>query len=517
MNRSQARARRLLSSICACGALVASAPAHSMQQAPGAQSEAAKRVEPVITQDGMIELSLEKARELALLNNYGLQIESISTEVAFFSFKGSFGVYDWNLAAQANVINSQFKPNDVFPGSFTNTQAVGFDVTRLVETGGTFKAHFDTSHVDTDSAFAAAPSASTDTFSLGFVQPLLRGAWRQYTTANQRIADLDWQRQGEHERQVRQKLIFDVSLAYWDLVAAREQLKVAESSLELAHAQIEQDRRRLEAGVGTELDVLQAEAKAATREQDRLQADVRVRQAMDTLKSLVFPGKNPAVWDAGVAPMTLLPAQVSAEAAPSWNAALGVALERRSELRQQRELIAANTVRLEQRQSEKLPGLDLTFTAGSVGFATNPSEALGESLGYDFPTYTAALNFTFPLENTAARYAEKAAWASVRAARLEYADLESQIVADVRFAVRQVVYQVEAVHAAAKTLELARRQLKGEQDRRESGTSTNFQVLQFQQDLAEALSSEITARANYVRALVALEQAQGTLGEPVNP
>ena len=143
-----------------------------MQQAPGAQSEAAKRVEPVITQDGMIELSLEKARELALLNNYGLQIESISTEVAFFSFKGSFGVYDWNLAAQANVINSQFKPNDVFPGSFTNTQAVGFDVTRLVETGGTFKAHFDTSHVDTDSAFAAAPSASTDTFSLGFVQPL---------------------------------------------------------------------------------------------------------------------------------------------------------------------------------------------------------------------------------------------------------------------------------------------------------------------------------------------------------
>jgi outer membrane protein TolC len=471
----------------------------------------------VITQDGMIELTLEKARALALENNYGLQIESISTDVAFFSFKGSFGIYDWNLASQANVIASQFKPSDVFPGSYSNTQGIGFDVTRLVETGGTFKAHFDTAHVETDSAFAASPVANTDVFSLGFVQPLLRGAWRQYTTANQRIADLDWQRQGEHERQVRQKLLFDVSLAYWDLVAAREQLRVAESSLELAGQQTEQDRRRLEAGVGTELDVLQAETKAATREQDRLQADVRVRQAMDTLKALVFPGKNAAVWDAGISPMTPLPAQVSAQAAPSWSAALSVAIERRSELRQQRYLVDSNTARLEQRQSEKLPDLDLTFTAGSTGFSSSASNSLGEAFSYDFPTYTATLNFSFPLANTSARYAEKAAWANVRAARLAYADLESQIVADVRFAVRQVVYQAEAVHAAAKSLELARRQLKGEQDRRESGSSTNFQVLQFEQDLAEALSTEISARVNFMRALVALEQAQGTLGELVNP
>jgi outer membrane protein TolC len=464
-----------------------------------------------------LELTLEEARELGLKNNLGLQIEALTTEVSYYSLKGSFGVYDWTLGAQGNLGDSQFQPENVFTGSSSNTQGVGLDLSKPFDTGGTFNAHFETVRLETDSTFAATPTSYTDIFSLGFVQPLLRGAWREYTTANQRIADLDWRRQGEHERQVRQRLLLDVSLAYWDLISAREQLDVAESSLELARTQAEQDRRRLEAGVGTEIDVLQSETKAAQREENVLQADVRLRQAMDNLKSLLMPGTSETQWDMQIVPTTPLPEDVSAKSAPTWSSALGVALEHRSDLRQQRLLIDVDAVQLMQRESETLPSLSLSFTALGKGFTSSASDSISDAFSYAFPTYTAALNFSFPLSNTTARYNEKSAWASLRSARLYYDQLESQVVSDVRFAVRQVNYQAEAVRAATKSLELARRQLKAGQDRREIGSSTNFEVLQLQQDLAEAMSTERATRVNFGKALVALEAAQGLLGEASGP
>jgi outer membrane protein TolC len=86
-------------------------------------------------------------------------------------------------------------------------------------------------------------------------------------------------------------------------------------------------------------------------------------------------------------------------------------------------------------------------------------------------------------------------------------------VSDVRFAVRQVNFQAAAVRAATKSLELARRQLKAGQDRRTIGSSTNFEVLQLQQDLAQAMSNERATRVDFGKALVALDAAQGLLGE----
>jgi outer membrane protein TolC len=194
-----------------------------------------------------------------------------------------------------------------------------------------------------------------------------------------------------------------------------------------------------------------------------------------------------------------------------------VALDQRSELRQQRLLIDSNSVQLSQRESESLPGLSLSFAALSKGFSSSSSESITDAFTYAFPTYTAALNFSFPLSNTTARFNEKTAWANLRSARLYYDQLESQIVSDVRFAVRQVNYQAQAVQAATKVLELARRQLKAGEDRREIGSSTNFEVLQLQQDLAEAMSNERATRVNFGKALVALESAQGLLGESTHP
>ncbi len=485
---------------------------HGRAQGPAEPQERPSQ-QPLFGLGRGLELTLDGALELALQNNLGLKVEDLSSEAALYASKGSWGAFDWRLSTTAGVTDNQFKSNSIFSGSMTNTQSLAVDLARPVSTGGTFRAHFDTANTKTDNTFSALSTSTTDVVSLSYVQPLLRGAWRQYATAQQTLSDMAWRQQLEHGRQVRHKLLLDVSTAYWDLVAARADLEVAESSLQLARAQLDQDRRRLDAGVGTPIDVVSAETTVATREEKLLAADVLVRARADALRRLIFPGADPASWETALIPSTQLPEEASASAAPAWNGALETALEHRPELRQQKLRIEAQKLAHAERSSEKRPGLDLALTAIGKGFSGDAASAFDEAGRYYFPTYEATLTFSYPLGNRTASGAERSAWASLRAAILSYDEIETSVAAEVRESLRQLVYQAEAVRAARKSLDLARRQLEAEEKRHQEGISTNFQVLSFQQDLAQALTSERNARAGYAKALAALASAQGLIGE----
>ena len=155
---------------------------------------------PLFGKGRALELTLQGAEELALQNNLGLKIEDLSREAALYAAKGSWGAFDWSVNAAAGWNDDEFHSTSVFGGSKTNTQTFGLDLVRPVEIGGTLTAHFDTANTKTDSTFSALPTFTNDVVSLSYVQRLLRGAWRQYGTAQQTMADMAWRRQIEHER-----------------------------------------------------------------------------------------------------------------------------------------------------------------------------------------------------------------------------------------------------------------------------------------------------------------------------
>lgn len=494
------------------------APAGAPVAAPVKAESDAPKSERLLGKGRALELTIEAAYQIALENNLGLKIEAVNAEVARYNYRATWGKFDWVLGSRLGYTDAEFQPQDVFGGSSEKNTEFSVDFTRpLATTGGTFGAHFDTTDTKSDSRFQVEPKFTTDVIALSYTQPLLRGAWREYATSLQREAELDSLREDERLRETRQRLLLDVSQAYWDLVAAREDLGVAESSLGLAKAQVDQNQKRLDAGVGTEVEVLQAQAEVATREEGRLLADVLVRQGSDKLKQLLIPGTDAAMWETSLVPITPLPESPSGDVAPAWEAAFAIAIDRRSDLRQQRLVIDGLAVRHERTRSERKPQLDLELSAKSQGFDQHANTAFETTARYDYPTYSAAFVFNYALGNTTGRFTERAAWASLRAARLAYDQIESQVVAAVRDAVRQVRYQAEAVRAADKSLELAQRQLAAEEARYRNDQSTTFQVLQFQQDLAKAMSSSRNARANYAKALTSLLAAQGLLGETSTP
>jgi outer membrane protein TolC len=342
---------------------------------------------------------------------------------------------------------------------------------------------------------------------------LLRGAWSRFATVDQQEAEIVYERQQEAERDARQTLIVSVQNAYWELVAAKEQLGVSQNSVLLGEQQLHQNQRRLEFGVGTEVDVLQARSDVAVREEVLLRTETDLHQAMDDLKRIVFAARDSEVWETPIEAVTSLPEHASTEGVVGWRVAFESALEYRSDLRQSRFNVDSARVRHTRTLSNRLAALDLSLTASSASVGFNYAEVRDETFDYDFPTYTALLTYSLPIGNRTADYAERAARADVRSSLLGYDNLETTIALEVRRAVRDVFYRAEAVHAAEESLVLEQRQLDAEEARYKEGLTTTFQVLQFQQDLILQMSVERRARVEFMKALVALDAAQGLVGE----
>jgi len=473
----------------------------------------------------VLELTLEDAIRIVLEHNLELRIEDMAAEIARSDALGTWGSFDPLYQLNATYFDSEFKPITNTQGGANNVlglerrstnQSVNFPLL----SGGSVELGYDVENSISSGDPDASLTTSTDaSLSLTLVQPLLRGAWSTYSTTNQRIAEIAYASAAERRRQVRQDLLLRVHEAYWNLVEAIEQVDVRALSLRLGNEQLDQDKRRLDVGVGTEVDVLQAETNVATNEEQLLLAQVDAEAAEDTLKSLLFHrheaeewGRYLRDWETPVIPLTALP-DVVTDQNLDWTRSLGRALELRTELVQQRLVIQDRSLRLVRAKSETLPGMSASFTASNRGFTNDFTDALNESIGSDFPTYTAVLNFDVPLFNRAARSAKRSARIGLLSARLEYDNAELNIVSDVRAKVRDLNYQVKAVQAARKSLELAERQLQAEQARYREGLSTTFQLLQFQEDLAQALSTERSARAGYARAAASLEKSEGWLGE----
>ncbi|MEM9799854.1 MAG: TolC family protein [Planctomycetota bacterium] len=502
----------------------ASALAHPDGEAPQDDSVVGPVQEPVeddMAQGELRPLSLEDSLALALTNNLGLERARIESEAARFDALSTWGAFDWVFDATGTYSDSEQEGGDqLFGGEVVTTQRgrVDLDLTRPLTTGGRFVFHFDSQYTQTDNVFANDPELYQSGISLTYVQPLLRGAWQEYNTAQQREAEITQQRRFEERRDARQQLIQDVEVAYWELVSAMEQLRVSRAALELGREQVQRENARLRAGDGTEVDVLQAQTEVATRTQALLQAENDVAQRSDDLKRLLVRDEVAALWTQRIEPTTPLPeANPDDLVLPNWADAYQVALGRRADLRTARLDVDVSRIRLTRAQSERLYGLDLELTAAAGAFDVEFPDAVEDSANFRFPRYAATLVYNMPLQNRTASNAEYAARQRLRGTQVALEEAEVMALADVRQAIRDLRFRAEAVRAAEQSFALARRQLEAEQQRFEADLTTTFEVLQFQQTAIESAVSRTVARMEYAKSLVALRRAQGVLGEVPDP
>lgn len=535
---------------CACLAFASWAGALSAQQpgtqpaAEGAPPASSPAEEPQAQAEGpapipLERISLPEALARASERNVELELARSTREAAWHRARGSWGAFDPVFALRGAVIDGESEGPSTLSGATvleTDTQTLASSLDVPFTTGGNFQLAFDTDNTKSNSQFAIDDVLTRDTLRLAYTQPLLRGAWTRYATVEQRLARLAAAQEDTRLRSAHEDVLARVARAYWDLVAAREQVTVRELALRLGEEQLDQERRRLEVGVGTEVDLLQAQTNVAQSAEQLLLARTSVRAASDALRALLTRREREgeradekrawadaslgfdeyaASWEREYEPTTALPEVAEQEERDAqrleWSACLASALEHRAELAERRLEIDAALARIDRAVSDRRPLLDLELSVSATGLDGDSEEAFDKAAGFDFPTAQAALAFSTPLRNRTARYALRAARAELRSAHLAYEQRELQIATEVRAAVRDVLYQVQAVSAARTSRAFAERQLAAEQSRFAQGASTTFQVLDFQQQLSAALSTERAAQAAFAKAEVELLRVQGLL------
>jgi len=117
------------------------------------------------------------------------------------------------------------------------------------------------------------------------------------------------------------------------------------------------------------------------------------------------------------------------------------------------------------------------------------------------------VKFSYPLGNRSAKSKLSASRLEKAKLILDIKDLEKKIILEIRESIRQLKTDTKRIRASKIAKILAEEKLKAEEKKFEVGLSTSFNVLEFQEDLAEAQSNEIKAVVDYNQSRVRFHQA----------
>ncbi len=490
--------------------------------------EPSKAVELRVS-DGAVHLSLEEVVALALERNLNLRVERYGREQSRLGIQQAMGIYDLGLIGSASISERESPSASNLDGAAVSkqeSQGLSLGISQLLPSGGTGNASWDNSKLETNSQFSSINPSYSSGLNLRFVQPLLRDFGRDSTEFGIRVAELS---SGAAREVFVGQVVATIANAenfYWNLVAARYGLRVAEESLALARKLHENNQVRVDVGTLAPLELVGSETGIAIRDEEIIRARAAIGDAEDALRYLIRLD-DARLWSMPVIPDTeaaMAPITVSVEEA------LRTAVSSRSELAQRKIGLQSREIEAAYYQSQTRPRLDLTATYGWSGvggdavvrdndgevIASIPGgwdDALQQITDLDFPGWSVGVEFGYPLQNRAARARATSAELALEQERVAYLQTEELVEAEVRRAVRGLETSQQQIESARVSVNLAERNLDAERRRYENGLSTSFQILQVEEVLTGARSREVEAITGYRRALVEYHRAIGQLLE----
>jgi len=465
------------------------------------------------TQDApTLEVTLQDALRLGTAYSLALQASEAIEDSARYERDSRWARFDWKLRVEGSLTDAQHEGSSELSGApilDQQDQGLTLSLTRPTATGPTFEVIYSSAETTTNNTYAYLPHSTTGTLTLGMTQSLLAGRGRDYVTANQFQGDNDFAFQSESVRAVRRALVEQIFQAYWSLVSAQGAMESADLGVQYAEEFLKLSQDRYNAGVGLELDILQAQTEVAVRTQTRTQLQIGRMNAEDTLRQFLYTTNNPRAWSEVLLAVDELPRLDSRPELPSWEESYHDVRRISPEIRQQELKLSSANRLLHVAESDEQSRLDFQLRVSTRGFEKSAFEAWEESIAGEYPTLTAAIRWDLPLSGAEPRARARKTRADVRNAQLELDSAERKLTSSLRMVIRALDLQYFAFKSAESSQELATRQHKIEIARYREGRSTAMRVLAAQQVLLEANASMLEAQATFVIARGQLEVLLG--------
>jgi len=549
--------------------------------------------------DNKLEISLQDAIELALENNLDIAVQryypwisdaGLLNAHAGGSGFGTPGVLVPSSSALINpfvFFNQNFDPlvtsttqisdavspiNNAFT-SGAGTTGVAFIVShqavfnsqysQTFQTGTNLNVAWDNTRSSSNIPNFFNPDVSSN-LQVQLSQPLLNGFGKKQWTRNIRIANnnrkiADWA--------FAQQAITTITTTtndYWELVYARENVKVNQQAVAVAQKFYEDNKKQLEIGSMAPLDVTRSESELATNQQNLVLAQTVQLQDEQTLKNDISKDPlAPNILNVEIIP-TDQPKQPEVVEAATFEEAIKEAFAKRPELQEQAYNLKNADIDVRATKNALLPSLTASafyessglagnslvpsgskiistnvpivdangnpisvtenvngvptqvpiFESATVPTAVTPSKqgfttAQNQVFHNRFPIYAGTLTLTLPLRNRSAQAFHVRALLEQRQMETQMQQLRNTALLDVRKSYIVLTQDRAQVVAASKARQLQQETFDAEQKKYQLGASTVFLVIQTQRDLITAQGNEIRALANLAEAKASYERAVG--------
>ncbi len=482
-------------------------------------------------EEGDLSLSLEDCILKALENNLRVAVEVINPGLAEMSVTRAKEIFmprfDLNLGAR-NTESPSFWFLEASDTSITKSSDYSVAVVKRISTGGNLSLSLTGYKSDTNQTFQLINPRYGSTLQLDFSQPLLRDFGYKVNRREILIAqnNLDIsQRQFEF---VLMETIYSVQDAYWNLVYAIENYNVTEQSLQLAQDLLAKNKKEVEVGKLAEIEILNAEAVVASREADVLQAEALIRKSEDALRNILNLLEVEEIEPKKIIPLDRPSFE---KQSISLSGAIRTALSNRPDLTVSRRTIKTKELNLSGAKNQLLPGLDLQFSYWSPGLSgdrllyldNNPFlgvvigteeksawNSLWDSIKLKHSNWSINLTLSVPISNFLTKANFITAQMELEQSFLELQNREKQVLLDVRNVVRDIESLAKRYAALKIASRHALKRLEAEEKKLSVGLSTNYFVLQYQEELANTRSQEIKTLVDYNLALARMENVLGT-------
>lgn len=487
-------------------------------------------------------LTLSEATAMALEKNGDVIVERGSLDIARANVLRAQAVYEPAFRADARFRERTDPVNSVLSGApegelaptFTGFQSSA-SLVGLLRTGGSVSITSGLGRDETNSVLTLLTPSWTTLFGVEVRQPLLQNRKIDPARRAIRVARVDQSRAEASLRRTVTETTAAVERAYWAVVVSSREVAIRDSNIQVALAQREGTKIRIEAGTQAESDLSQITAEVERRRGDLILSRESLIRAENQLKNLILRDLADPLWSRRLVPEDSPNIE---RTPPDVPAAIASALHARPELLELQQRLQRQDVEIEAARDRVKPQLDLVAAYAGRGLSgeQNPDARpvfgqpvdapdalegnLGRSLGTlgegRFGDASIGVAVSIPIGNTAARQDVAIARVLRRQGEATLDQARQRVALEVRNAAAALDSAAQRIEAAQAAVAAAEIQLQAERDRFTAGTTINFFILTRQNDLAAAQLSEIVALTDYRKGLTEFSRAAGSLIEDRN-
>jgi len=324
---------------------------------------------------------------------------------------------------------------------------------------------------------AGTASERSSAVQVVLTQPLLRGFGP--TVSGFDLENARRSRQGRERglELARQRLVVDVTAAFYQVIRQRQLVEVASQSLRRGEALKAASEARVRVGLDSRLDVLRAELRTSQATDALISAQAGLETALEQFRILLGLAPSDELQPGGLEERE----GENAEMEPI-EVLVARAMEHRIELREAGDLVSdARRSRAVAAQS-LLPQLDLSVSFSRYGSGVMLPPVV-QSSDHRFDV---AVTASYPLQRSTARAARDVADLALHARERDLRQRRLQVEAEVRASARALELIRRSIELQRKGVEFARQQYRLATLRYQRGLASNFDVIEAEGSLVSA-------------------------------